>query len=185
MANDSKDAKPKSGEQAAADKPKPRKTLPKSAIIIGVITVAQAAGFYTATRLLGGAPQIAHGSEVGANYLQGGDPDATPSTVEIVLVEGFKVPNGRSGRTYIYDFDVSIKAPSHRQEEAAALVASRKGEIGDRLARIVRGADPAVLQEPELKTLREQVRQVLGEIAGDPDLVMEVFIPRCVPIRTD
>lgn len=178
-----KDEKAAETAQAAEQAGKPKRRLPTTAIVIGAITLVQAAGFYTAARFFGAGPQVAYGTET--DYLQGGDPSATPATVEVSLVEGFKVPNTRSGRTYIYDLDVSVKAPSHRQEEAVALVTNHRGEIGDRVARIVRASDPAVLGEPELKTLREQIRQVLGEIARDPNLIIEVFIPRCVPIRGD
>ncbi len=188
MAADEKEPKKDKpqGEEAAPEAPsKPKKGLPKTPILIAVITVVQAGAFYGATQMFGGGPQVAHGSEHETEYLHGEEPVHGPATVEVSLIEKFKVPNSRSGRMYIYDFDVSIKIPGHRQEETAALVAGRKSEISDRIARIVRAADPTVLSEPELKTLREQFRQVLGEIFGDADLVLEVFLPRCVPIRTD
>lgn len=172
-------------EKEAEAPAKPKKGLPKVPIIIGAITIVQAVGFFFGFKMLGAGPEVMHGAEHAEPYLEGGDPAVEPATAEIVLFSGFRVPNIKSGRTYIYDFDVSFKAPSHRQEEAQTLVTGRKGEIGDRVARIVRGADPSVLQEPELKTLREQLRQILCEIAKDPELIMEVFIPRFVPIRAD
>ena len=65
------------------------------------------------------------------------------------------------------------------------LAKERLREISDRVARIVRAADPAVLHEPELKTLRMQLQHAVGEVAGDQDAIIEILIPRCVPIRSD
>jgi flagellar basal body-associated protein FliL len=75
-----------------------------------------------------------------------------------------------------------IKVPAHEKEQVEAVVAERKGEISDIVARIIRSADPRVLAEDELKTLRMQVQHALTPVLKDEDLVQRVLIPRCVPI---
>ena len=176
-----------------AEKPPSEETTPKKksrvpftlALVLGV-AVLEGAGFFVATKFFGGGPTIAYGEgEDQGHVLDGEEPGTTPQTIEVPVVEKFRAPNDKRGRAYVYDFDVTIKVPGHRGEEATQLVSDRKGELEDRIARIVRGADPAVLHEPELKALRLQLQHAIGEVAGDPDLVVEVLIPRCVPIRTD
>jgi flagellar basal body-associated protein FliL len=154
------------------------------ALVVG-IAVVEGIGFYAATKLLGGGPQAAYGEEGQDHVLDGEDSGLLPSSAEIELLSKFKVPNDKRGRLYIYDFDITLKVPGQREAEVAQLVTERKGEISDRVARLVRAADPALLHEPELKTLRMQIQHAVGEIADDQDIVIEVLIPRCVPLRSD
>ena len=155
------------------------------ALVLGV-AVIEGIAFYGITKMFGGGPQTTYGAEEPeGNLLEGEEVTDAPSTVEIPVVERFKVPNDKRGRPYIYDFDVVIKVPGLRADEAKEFVESRKGEISDRIARIVRADEPSVLHEAELKTLRMQIQHTLGEIAGDQDMVVEVLIPRCVPVRAD
>jgi flagellar basal body-associated protein FliL len=166
--------------------PKQKSRLPFTlALVIGV-AVVEGAGFFVATKFFGGGPTVAYGEgEREGHLLQGDEPGSKPQAAEVPVLESFRAPNDRRGRLYIYDFDVVIKVPASRTEEAKQFLTDRKGEVSDRIARIVRAADPAVLHEPELTTLRMQIQHAIGEIAGDPDMVVEVLIPRCVPIRAD
>lgn len=166
--------------------PKKRLRVPKTLAIVVGVTVVEGIGFYAATKLFGGGPQIAYGVEGREGHLLDGEEAGdVAATVEIELLSKFKAPNDRRGRLYIYDFDVALKVPGYREEEATQLVSERHSELSDRVARVVRSADPAVLHEPTLKTLRVQLRHVIGEVVGDQDLIVEVLIPRCVPLRAD
>ena len=154
------------------------------ALVVG-IAVVEGIGFYVATKMMGGGPQTAYGEEGQGHLLDGEDPGLLPSSAEIELLQKFKVPNDKRGRLYIYDFDITLKVPGQREAEVTELVTGRKGEISDRIARLVRAADPSLLHEPELKTLRMQIQHAIGEIADDQDIIIEVLIPRCVPLRSD
>lgn len=169
-------------EGAAKKKPK----VPKVLILVLVISVVEGAGFYALSKMFGGGPQATYGAE-GANghLLEGEEAKQVPTTAEIEVLNRFRVPNDRSGRLYIYDFDVAMKVPGLRLEDAKKLVTERSREISDRIARIVRAADPPILREPELKELRTQLRQAIGEVIGDQELIVEILIPRCVPVRSD
>jgi flagellar basal body-associated protein FliL len=159
--------------------------MPMTVVLVVIVAIVEGLGFYTATKLFGGGPQVAYGEEGQNHVLDGEDPGSLPSTAEVELLKNFKVPNDKRGRLYIYDFDITVKVSAYRQEEFRQLVDSRKHEISDRIARLVRAADPPVLHEPELKTLRMQIQHAVGDIAGDQEVVLEVLIPRCVPIRSD
>ncbi len=166
--------------------PKKKSRVPMTLALVVGIAIVEGIGFYTATKMFGGGPQVAHGAgEEEGHLLDGEEAGAAPITIEIEVLKRFKVPNDKRGRLYIYDFDVALKVPGHREDDANQLVAERQREISDRAARIIRGADPAVLHEPELKTLRMQLQHAIGEVIGDQDIILEVLIPRCVPIRSD
>lgn len=165
---------------------KKKKGLPMPVIIIAVITVAEAAAFFFAFKMLGGGPEPTHGAESGEHYVEGeGGHETTQPTqlVEVPLLEKFRVPNKKSGATYMYDFDVFVVVPANHKEKVEQLKGERYGEIADRIAQIVRAADPAILNEDDLQTLRVQIQHVLGSIAEDEHLIQRVLIPRCVPIR--
>ena len=154
--------------------------------LVVCVAVVEGIGFYAATKFFGGGPQVAHGAEGDeGNLLDGAEAGSVPETVEIELLRKFQVPNDQKGRLYVYDFDLAVKVPGHRKEEIEKFAVERQREISDRVARIVRAADPAVLHEPELATLRAQLQRAIGEIAGDQDVIREILIPRCVPIRSD
>ena len=173
-------------EKQETTEPKKKRRIPMAVILIVGVTVVEAVGFFAATKIFGGGAQVAHGADSEGGNLLDGDPAAGSSgSSEVVLLRSFKVPNADGGRQYIYDFDITIKTPSHRNEEAMKLFEERAGEISDRIARIVRRAERPQLNEPELKSLRVQIQHAIGEVAGDQELVLEVLIPRCVPIRAD
>jgi hypothetical protein len=175
-------------DEKPQEAPTPRKRIrvPKTLALVVVIGIVEGAGFYLATKLFGGGPQVAHGAGTGQGHLlDGKEVGEVPVTVEIALSEKFRVPNDKRGRLYIYDFDVTLKVPGQREEEANQIVTKRQSELSDHVARVVRAADPTVLQEPELKTLRMQLQHCIGEVLGDQDMIVEVLIPRYVPIRSD
>lgn len=166
--------------------PKKKSRVPMTLALVAVIAIVEGVGFYAATKMFGGGPQVAHGAgESGGHLLDGEEAGATSVTAEVGVLENFKVPNDKRGRLYVYDFDVALKVPAYREADAIQLVADRRREISDRVARVVRAADPAVLHEPELKTLRMQLQHAIGEVVGDQDIIVEVLIPRCVPLRSD
>jgi flagellar basal body-associated protein FliL len=154
-----------------------KKRIPTTLVIVAAVAIVEGIGFYAAAKLSGSGPEASYGKP-GEHYVQGEDQTAEP----VVLLEKFKAPNTKSGRLYIYDLNIVIKVPAHEKERVEEVVAERKGEISDIVARIIRSADPRVLAEDELKTLRMQVQHALTPVLKDEDLVQRVLIPRCVPI---
>lgn len=122
------------------------------------------------------------GHEGGATYVKKSAPNAT---AEVKVLTKFRVPNSKSGRNYVYDFDIAAVVPEARKAEAEKLITDKGGEIADRAAQIIRSADAKVLAEDDFETLRMQMRQTLVRICGDEKLIVRVLIPRCVPMRTD
>jgi len=168
-------------KQAPEQAPPKKRRLAMTLVIVAGVAIVEAGGFYAFAKLFGGAPQASYGQTDG-HYAEGDDPTTQPGTAEVVLVSKFKAPNSKSGRLYIYDLDVVVKVPADKKTDVEELVAQRQGEISDTVARLIRGADPRVLAEDELKTLRVQIQHALVPVLEDPDLVRRVLIPRCVPI---
>ncbi len=136
-----------------------------------------------------GAKPDAHGAAPpsgghGGHYAAGGDPKDSAATAEVMLLQKFRVPNNRTGRAILYDFDIAVIVRADRKAEMEALVKERAGEISDQVAQIVRGAEARVLQEFDFRTLRTQIQHALAGIVRDDKLVLRVLIPRCVPLPT-
>lgn len=177
------ESEPRAEEQAA---PKPKKKLPMTLILVVGVAVLEAAVFLVIMKSMGGGPQLAHGAEEGQHGVIEGEPPAEAvMTAEVSLLTNFRAPNRKGGRPMIFDMDVYLKVLASRKADVDTLIAERTGEVRDRIARVVRGADPEILYEPDLKTIRIQLKQAIGELADDPELVQEVLIPRCVPMRGD
>jgi flagellar basal body-associated protein FliL len=173
-----------SAEEAAAAQPeaKPKKKLPMTLILVLSVALVEAGGFVLAMKFFGGGPQVAVGAEGGDSAIEAPD-DAGPARMaEVELLARFRAPNQKSGRSTIFDMDVFIKVPAARRDEIKQFGEDHKGEIQDHVARIVRSADPKVMLEPDLKTLRMLLRATLAEVFEDPELEIEVLVPRCVPI---
>ncbi len=165
-----------------AEAPKRRFKIPRTAVLVTAVAVGEALLIFLGLQLLGGGPQASYGSG-GESVVTGPDPMTQTTSVEIQLLEKFRVPNSRQGATWIFDIDLVVKVPAHRRDQIDKLKTERSGEISDAIASIIRSLDPRYLNEPDLQTLRVQVHRVLGQIVGDPNLIEAVLIPRCVPIK--
>jgi flagellar basal body-associated protein FliL len=106
--------------------------------------------------------------------------------VEIPVVE-FRAPNKQSGRTFIYDVAIYAMTKGENESTVKEKIKSREALIKDRIRTIIAQSDPEKLEggtEPNLDTLRRQVKVQLDDIIGD-GVVDEVLVPRCIPFRTD
>jgi flagellar basal body-associated protein FliL len=108
---------------------------------------------------------------------------ATERDVEVKLIDA-KLPNSLSGRTWLYDLAVVAKVAEKNKEKVTSLFAERESQIRDRVRTIVASSDPKALAEPGLETVRRQISYQLEQDLGK-DLIKEVLIPKCTPIRTE
>lgn len=167
----------------AADTPaKGGSRMKTTLILVLVVAVVEGLGFFMVAKFFGGSPDPAYGAD-GQHVAEVAT--TQPGLVEIELLNRFKVPNKSSGRLYIYDLDVVVSVPTDREEPMRELVKSRMGALSDCVARVIRSADPEVLDEPELKTLRLQMQHALLGVTRDEEMINQVLIPRCVPMRAD
>jgi flagellar basal body-associated protein FliL len=170
-------------EAPPAEAPKKKKGLPKTLILVVGVAVLEAGVFFAVFKMGGSGPEPAHGE--GAHVTEP-EPNEKPAGIaEIQVAKNFRVPNTKSGRTYIYDMDISIVVPLAEKERLDGVVKENAAAIGDRVARIIRGASERVLGEDDLRALREQLCEGLREIVNDDTAIERVLIPRFVPLRSE
>lgn len=164
---------------------KKKKGLPLMTIgVIAAIALLEAGVFFIALKWFGGNADLAYG-ESGEHLLEENEV-AEVKTAEVELLTGFRVPNDKDGRLRIYDIDVTLVVPADndaRHEEIKLAITERKAELSDRAAQIIRSASPRVMNEDDYRTLRHQFQRAFTDVLRDPDAVVRVLIPRCVPMR--
>jgi hypothetical protein len=133
---------------AAPDQPRPRRGLIFLALATATLEVAAAAGLL----ILMGPP-----SGVSADDLRIVEPSAESWTVEVpILAE--RLQNNRGGVTHVYDVEVVVTV---RQADAARIQAQldRCGhECRAAIVHLWRSADPAQLDEPDLRTITRRLQ---------------------------
>lgn len=162
---------------------KKKKGLPKTAIIVAGVALVEAAVFFAVFKFAGSGPEAAHGE---SNPSIAGPAASQPvMPAEVALVQGLRVPNEKRGQMWIYDVDVTIVVPASEAERIQKIVDERSGEIGDRVGRIVRGATARMLEEDDLRALKNQLTLAVQDVFQDESVVQRILIPRFVPMRSD
>jgi flagellar basal body-associated protein FliL len=124
------------------------------------------------------------GSDAHANT-KGGAPSATgPSTslsptdgmMEIEVADS-RLHNVRSGRSMIVRIKVSVLVMSQKADQMKSMIEQRKARLHERVCSVVRNAEPKLLDEPGLETLKRQLKFELTQVVGDSELIREVLIP--------
>jgi hypothetical protein len=151
------------------------------ALVVGV-ALLEGAIFFVAIKWFGAGVQPMYGQ---GEHLIEEEEVAKIETQEIQLLRGFRVPNAKDGQLKVYDLDITVVVPADDPDRLARIkevLDGRIGELSDRAARVVRGATPRSLNEDDLRTLRLQLKTEITDVVGDPDAIMRVLIPRCVPM---
>ena len=166
--------------------------LTKLPVLLGGVMVIEAVALFAGFKMLGGSPEAAHADEAVVEYDDHGNPieshaDGDPLEMTEVEVGFFRSPNRLSGRTYVYNVEISVRVKADVQEKSVEKIAGSTALIKDRMNRIIASLDPEKLNgaaEPGLETLRRQVKYQLDLILGE-GLIEEVLIPQCIPYRAD
>jgi len=157
-----------------------KRKLPKTLILVLGVAIAEALVFVVIFKFAGGGPEPVHGED--RHVIEGEAVNEAVGMAEVQVVRSFRVPNDKSGRMFIYDLDISVVVPADEKDRMVQIVEQRSAEFGDRIARIVRGANHRMLAEDDLRALREQLLEGMREIANDQSLIQRVLIPRFVPM---
>lgn len=146
----------------------------KNLVMIGVLVGVMVAEALVVFVLVKSFSRSANPQGAEAAAVDGVVPDEgekAPVTVEVKLGD-FRTQNRQGQQSYVVDFAVYATVPNMEQEAAEAAVAARSATIRDHLSRVVRSMDPERFAEPDLTTLRTQVKQELEKVFG-PDLKFE------------
>ena len=176
MANEKPAAAPPA--PAAEEKSAPKKKGGMKMIVAAALVVLLEVGTVVVTvKMSSGPAQVLAGPPATATAA------AVEKDVEVKLVEA-KLSNSQSGRLWLYDMQVVAKVSEKSKEKLTALFAEHESEIRDRIRTIIASSDPKSLAEPGLETIRRQIAYQLEQDIGK-DLVKEVLIPKCTPIRAE
>ncbi len=163
-----------------------KKKILVGGLVLGVM-VLEGVGLYVGMKMFGSGPEQA----AAGDGIVGKDKDASSAKPEVPIVK-IKVPNRKTGKTYLYDIEVAAtinvpegKTPETYKPEVEGKLANHDNAIRDRLSYLIRTADPQQLEEPGLVMIRRQIKAELDKILGDEKILDQILIPRWTPLRAD
>jgi len=207
MANDT----PPSKEAPAAEAPAAPASAgrKKLAILVGGIMAIEGVGVFAAMKFLGSGPAPSAAETIKVEEVK----ERPLHEIEVCKIRAPNVKEGRL-ILWSLEVAIRASAPEghegHDSHEAKAegngeegghgekaegagssesdmlakVVHEQDRTIKDRLASIVRAAEPQHLQEDGLATMRRQIKFELERILGEKLTIHEVLIPECTPYPT-
>jgi hypothetical protein len=162
----------------------PEETAPDTAKKSGLKTIIMVAGIVVVEAVaIVGIMSIAGGpDEVRA------DPDLEAIAVDEgekiceVLVLDAKLPNNRSGVTYLFDTEIYVQVKQKHADRVTAELDQFQNEIKAEIAAIWRMTDPDQFREAKLQTLTRKVEAWLDERYGRDEATGEAIVSKCVII---
>jgi hypothetical protein len=157
----------------------------KTILLVAVMLALEAAVIVGAMMFLGGGPK-----EVSAVQLAHGDEsDAGDKIVETQVLDG-KLPNNKSGVSYIYATEIYVQTRERHAEKVAEQIEQFKNEIKADITAIWRSAEPQSFQEPKLENLTRKVQALLNDRFGmdkerNEPIVHKVVIVMSTGFRID
>jgi flagellar basal body-associated protein FliL len=146
-------------EEAPAQ-PIARKGGKKTAIMILVVLVVEAVAIVGAMMFLRGESKV-HATDIT-------EPAHVSEDDKIVEAEVLKakMPNNKSGVTFIYDTEIYVQVKKRDVERVKAEIEQFQNEIKADITAIWRTAEPQDFQEPKLEKLTRKVYALLTERFG-------------------
>ncbi len=161
--------------EAEAEVESERKKLPLRLImLIGGVLVVEAAVIIGAMMLFGGPPQV-EATEMTVTL----DAPEDEKIVEVLVLDG-KLPNNKSGVTYIYGTEIYVQVKSRYAERVTEELEQFRNEIKADITAIWRTSDPQHFQEPKLESLTRKVQALLADRFGVDQQSGEPIISKCV-----
>lgn len=162
-------------QAAPAEKPKSKKT----AIVVVAILALEAVIIFGAMKFLGG--NAAHVSAVEV------EPDGPASEEEKIvetLVLDAKMPNNKSGVTYIYAAEIYVQVKQRHLPRVKSEIEQFQNEIKADITAIWRTAEPQHFQEPKLENLTRKVYALLSERFGEDKTHKEPIVSKVVIVMS-
>jgi flagellar basal body-associated protein FliL len=155
----------------------PRPARRKNAVMFGVLAgvmLAEALVVFVLVKSFGGAsPASAQAAAAGGLVATEGE--KVPERVELKVGE-FRAQNRSGQQSYLLQFTVFAAVPEPEQEKVEKAIMAKSATIKDRFTRVVRAMDPERFIEPELTTLRTQIKAELSQVLGSDLNVGEVLL---------
>ena len=145
--------------------------------LVGLL-VFEAALIVGAMVFFGGEPRVATADE--SAFI---DPEQAEGQkiVEVLVLDG-KLPNAKTGVTYLYDTEIYVQVKQVHAPRVNDELEQFYNEIKAEIAAVWRTSEPKHFQEPKLENLTRKVNAMLSErfgvdpVSGDPILVKCVIV---------
>ncbi|HOA72549.1 MAG TPA: flagellar basal body-associated FliL family protein [Phycisphaerae bacterium] len=146
----------------------------KNVVMLGVLAgvmIVEALVVFVLVKSFAGAPATAQAAE-GLVATEG---EKAPGQVELKVGE-FRAQNRTGQQSYMLQFSLFATVSEPDKAKAEEILAGKSATIKDRFSRVVRSMDPERFLEPDLTTLRTQLKAELSQVMG-PDLkIHEVLL---------
>jgi hypothetical protein len=175
---------PQTEPTAVAEAPRPSRK--KTVIMIACILLVEAVVFVGAMwKFLGGHPAEAEAADA-AHTQQATEDD---KIVEALVLEA-KMPNNKSGVTYLYPTEVYVQVKKRHAEHVKGEIEQFQNEIKAEILAIWRTAEPQHFQEPRLENLTRKVYAMLNDRFGmdkerEEPIIAKVVIVMSTGFRID
>ena len=152
-----------------------RRTSPlRLVLVLGGILVVEAVVIIGAMMILGGPPNV-EAAEVPAVMTAPED-----ERIVEILVSDSKLPNNKSGMTYLYDTEIYVQVKKRYSEQVAEELQQFRNEIKSEIAAIWRTAEMRHFQEPRLESMTRRIQTMLSDRFGIDHQRDEPIISKCV-----
>ena len=153
--------------------PATRKRTLRTVIVIGAVLVIEAVAIIGLPILIGGPAEV----EATASLATVDTPEEE-KIVELLVLDA-KLPNNRSGVTYLYETEIYVQVKRKHEARVADELEQFRNEMRSEISAIWRTSDPRRFQEPKLENLTRKVYALLsGRFAADPQ--GEPIVTKCV-----
>ena len=159
----------------SSDTPPKRKKSPlRLVVIVGGLLAAEAVVIIGAIMVLGGPAKV-EAVEVPATL----DVPEDERIAEILVLDA-KLPNNKSGVTYLYDVEIYVQVKKRYADRVAEELQQFRNEIKSEITAIWRTADQRHFQEARLESLTRRLQIMLGDRFGVDRTRDEPILSKCV-----
>ncbi len=153
-----------------ADTPSKKKT----AVMMTVILVLEAAVIVGAFFLVGGPPDVSAVSVAGEIEAAADD-----KVIEMLVLDD-RLPNNKSGITYLYDTEIYVQVKQRYDARVSAELDQFENEIRSEINAVWKTSEPQHFQEPMLESLTRKIYAMFDERFGADQETGERVIAKCV-----
>jgi hypothetical protein len=150
------------------------RSAPRVALVVGGILVVEAVVIIGAMTILSG-PAPVEAARVPAAL----EAPEEERITEILVLDD-KLPNDRTGVTYLYETEIFAQVKKRYADRVSAELQQFRNEIRSEIAAIWRTAEPGNFQEPRFETLTRRVQTLLADRFGVDRAHDEPIISKCV-----
>ena len=145
----------------------------KTMIMMAIVLVIEAVVIVGAFFLFGGPPEV---SAMGPDGIEAAEDEMI---VEMLVLED-RLPNNKSGVTYIYDSSIYVQVKKKYERRVESELDQFENEIRSKIYAVWKTSEPQDFQEPMLETLTRKIDAMFNERFGSDQETGERIITQCV-----